>query len=149
MGNKIVPALPFSHNDISSLAQTFKIAFNYFCDHSSPFVTEYLRELNTLVGLGFTAALVDGDSISVFDNDLKIFLTYRNFKAHPEAIESLSSAVANLLCWSTQLFRILNYPRYYEEFAQAVKKTISGTVSSLYGNPGESQRLLNMILQKE
>ncbi len=148
MANKIVPAQPFSSNDISSLTKTFQIAFHYYCHHNSPFAQDYLKELSTLVGLGFTAVLVDGDCICAYDHYLKTFLAYRNFKAHPEALEILSSAVANMVSWAAQLFRLLDYPGYYDDFAASLEKTVGGTISHLYGNPEETERLLNVILPK-
>jgi hypothetical protein len=147
MANKIVPAQPLSSNDISSLTQTFQVAFNYFCEHSSPFDQDYLKDLSTMVGLGFTAALADGDCISAYDNNLKIFIAHRNFKAHPEIIANLSLAIANMVSWATKLFRVLDYPRYYEDFALSVKNTVGGQISNLYRNPKETERLLSIILQ--
>jgi hypothetical protein len=146
MATKIVPVQPLSSNDISSLAQTFQVAFNYFCQHSSPFAQDYLRNLSTLVGLGFTAALVDGDCVSAYDSDLKVFIAHRNFKACPEIIANLSLAIANMVSWATKLFGVLDYPRYYEDFALSVKNTVGGQISNLYGNPKETERLLSIIL---
>jgi hypothetical protein len=146
MANKIVPAQPLSSNDISSLAQTFQVAFNYFCEHSSPFDQDYLKDLSTMVGLGFTATLADGDCISAYDNNLKVFIAHRHFKAHPEIIANLSLAIANMVSWATRLFGVLDYPRYYEDFALSVKNTVGGQISNLYRNPKETKRLLNIIL---
>ena len=59
MAQNILSDAPLSHNDKLILADLFEVSFTYYRDHQSPFVTDFIREIRTIAGLGFTAVLAD------------------------------------------------------------------------------------------
>lgn len=140
MGNKSVPALPLSRNDVSCLAQTIHVAFEYFCTHNSPFCEDYTKTLSVIVGLGFTIVLVDGDFIPTYQDHLQVFLSYRKFTEHPERLVALSLAIAEMISLSAYLFCLFDYPGYYDYFAEAVEKAVNGSLSGIHGSLEKNQR---------
>lgn len=153
MANKSVSALPLSRNDVSCLAQPFQLAFNYFCTHNSPLYEDYVKRLGVVVGLGFTAVLVDGTFLQNYQLQLQIFLDHVDFKSHPQRTVALSLAMAEMVNLGAYLFRVLGYPGYYDYFAAAVEKVVGSSLSGIYGNLEENrwlrvQQLLETILPK-
>jgi len=80
MANRILTGEPFSRNDVSKLAQLFEQSFDYYISHNTPFFSDYLNALRTVVGLGFTASLVDGLA-GAFEQKLTVSLSQILFKA--------------------------------------------------------------------
>ena len=153
MANQIVTTSVLSRNDISSLAKLLEIPFHYYDQHHGPLQQDYLNKLSTIVGLGFVAALVDGNTVTVYKNYLNVYQQQRDFKHRPEAIAQLATAIATMINWAAFLFRCLNYPGYYVYFAQlleAIIKSISlGTYGKLaVGQKAEAGRLLQLIVPK-
>jgi hypothetical protein len=63
-----------SCNDIPILAQLFEESFDYYIKKNPLFVADYIRDLRTLVGLGFAAVLADNGMVCVYQTYLKSFM---------------------------------------------------------------------------
>jgi hypothetical protein len=148
MDPQSVAALPLSSNDITHLAQIIEAILQYYCTNASPFEKDYVKEISTLMGLGFTAIMVDGDLLSIYQPHFNTFLRYSHFKKHPSYLGVLSRAIAELTAGSAHLFRSLGYPAYHEHFMVAVKNTVNNIVVHLMGKAEESKRLTKILCQK-
>ena len=67
MAHYSLTARPFSNNDIASLAKIFEIPLQYYDQRTSPLEKDHFKNIRTLIGLGFTAILVDGDLAFVYE----------------------------------------------------------------------------------
>jgi hypothetical protein len=109
MVNASVNATTPSGNDIPSLAQIFAASLQYYCKHNSPLVRGYIDKLNTIVGLGFTAVMVDGGLLSTYQLYLSTFLSNIR-KEKTGDIHALSLAVAKMAEGAVDFFRRIRYP---------------------------------------
>src|SRR5579862_3704589 len=96
MVNTSVTGIPLSSNDISSLTQLLAIPLQYYCDHQSPFKKDYQKQLNTIVGLGFTAVLVDNSLVSIYQPHLERFIAHLRGEG-TNNFHNLAFAAANLV----------------------------------------------------
>ena len=142
----ILSTLRLSRNDISSLAHIFDVNFRRFCANNSPFATDYLSEIKTIVGLGFTAVLLDGSFIAIYHDKFNNFLRHLDFKKHENSLQFLSSNIAEMIDLATFAFRLIKYPSYYENFANALRKALGRVGTILSGENTEVERLLQLIL---
>src|SRR6478752_7045033 len=126
MAKAIVAALPLSRNDISILARLFEVSFDDHIHHDSPFFTEYLCSLRTLIGLGHTASLVYRGVHCIYYEYMDTFVKRKegNFKECPGSKTLLAQYSAEMVGTAVCCFHWLGYPRYYEDFLKAFHKTM-------------------------
>lgn len=135
-------------NDIASLAQVFDIGLEYYCEHTSPLEGEYIKKLSTIMGLGFTSILVDGDLLTIYKSRLQTFMNYRNFKEHPGHIHMLSRAIAEVISEAVYLFNLIKYPSYYGSFVTAVESVMNHVIVQEAGKLEEANRLTKLLFKK-
>jgi hypothetical protein len=109
---------------------------------------DYLREIKTIVGLGFTAVLVDSSFLTIYYNKFNSFIQYMDFKKHTGALSVLSLNIAEMVDLSSYVFRIIQYPGYYKDFSIALRKALTRMGSQLAGKSEEAEKLLQIILQR-
>lgn len=143
MANRILTGEPFSRNDVSKLAQLFEQSFDYYISHNTPFFSDYLNALRTVVGLGFTASLVDRQLFCIYQHYLERFIALNegDFKRNPGSKRGLAQAVAEMTYTAALCFYALHFPRYYEEFITALHYTLV-KIPSLSGRRDEAEALL-------
>jgi hypothetical protein len=146
MANESLAALPLSRNDVSSFANLINETLQTYCANYSPLEREYLLALRTVVGLSFTAALVCESWISVCEPHLMAFLEHREYKRQAGASAHLSLAVAELVNDAAYLFRIIRFPRYYDDFLKALKHIMRQMGLALREKSEEVDRLAKLIL---
>src|SRR3990172_10985145 len=82
MAKPILATTPLSHNDIKSLAQLFSCAFPHLNEWDTlskqPLMKRrFFQNVNTVVGLAFTAVSAEHDSLALFKPYLQDFLQYQ------------------------------------------------------------------------
>jgi hypothetical protein len=102
-------ATDLSSNDILSLAQIFAASLQFYSKNNSPLDRDYIAKLNTIVGLGFTAVMVDGGLLSTYQLYLSTFLSNIR-KEKTGDIHALSLAVAKMAEGAVDFFRRIRYP---------------------------------------
>lgn len=107
-----------------------------------------MKKLSTIIGLGFTIILVDGDLLTIYAPYLQTFLRYRDFKAHSGFINILSHAIAEIIDGAVHLSRPIKHSQYYGEFSAAVKNAVTPIMLHEAGKAEEAQRLMQMLFQK-
>lgn len=148
MANATIAALPLSDNDIYILGTIFHSVFKHFCDRVDPFEQEYVRDVSTLVGLGFTALLVDGGLLVTYESRLQTILRYRNFKKHPGYLHMFSRAIADIIAGAAYVFEFVKYPSYHDEFIRLIHKTVNNIRVSA-GTLEDNQRLIKLLSYKK
>ena len=116
--------LLFSKNEDHGLAKTFEEVFRYFCAHNSPYAVDYLTNIKTILGLGFTSVLVEGLVVSTYQRKLEVFLRYCDFKKHENNITELSTKTAEMIELAFSAFRSIGYPPYYKNFTNTLNNTL-------------------------
>jgi hypothetical protein len=138
-------ARPLLRNDISTTAQLFEVSFDHYLNDDAPFYNDYLRALRTLAGLGFTASLADYDLLSSYQTRLKWFLDQHagDFKGGGD--KKIIAQLLSEMLWSCSVcFSALQYPSYFEEFAQALGYTMA-KIPRLHGSCEHSQEAGRII----
>ncbi len=74
---------------------------------------DYQRSLSVVIGLGFTAALVDSDLLAIYQPRLNLFIQYGDFIKHPGHCQVVSIAQAEMINDALYLFEVIRYPNYY------------------------------------
>lgn len=90
--------------------------------------SDYLRSLRTLVGLGFTAALVvDRGMLLIYRRYFEEFMEQKagDFKAHRNAKTLIAQSAAEMVGTAAICFSILKCPQYYQDFFAALYTTIA------------------------
>ena len=148
MANLSVSATRLSSKDISDLAQIIEINLQYYCAYNSPMEKDYLRAIKTVIGLGFTAAMVDDSLVAIYHSRLNTFLNYGDFKQYQGSLKYLSTAIAEMVDLSVQLFRYIGYPDYYNDFVAAARKMLDNIASNMEGKNMEVAHLLEIIARE-
>ena len=129
MAQPILAATPLSHNDISGLAQLFEQGFHYHrkCQKQLKNTDwrSFLHNIRTLIGLSYTATLVDGELLEIFDSHLCVFLQYQSFLSKHSEHAKLAKAIADIVCLGSDFFRCLGHPRYYEDFLRSLRDCVT------------------------
>ena len=81
-------------------------------------------ELDTIVGLGFTAILTEGSEIDVCSTHIETYICFRDFY-HYGSAEILSATVSEIVSVSIRAFKKLGHPSYYNDFIWAIYRVIS------------------------
>jgi hypothetical protein len=136
-----------SSNDIPSLAQIFAASLQAYCKSFSPSEKDYIDNLKTIVGLGFTAIIIDGGLLSIYQPCLSTFLAHIG-KKQTSDIHNTSLAVARMIDSAVGSFRRIRYPDYYQSFVKAVKETLDRTNLHGTGKGEEAERLLRILFGK-
>ena len=127
------------------MAHIFEISFDYYLEHKSPLQENYRRALKTVVGLGFTAILVDGGLVSIYLGRLETVVNHRNFTRG--MITALALAIAEIVFEATYIFSILGYPSYYDDFISALKTILHHISIDLAGKTKEVIRLTEILMK--
>ncbi len=137
MANRILAATPLSHNDIAALAKLFEQAFQYHWQNQSKESSFqiFVHNIRTLVGLSFTATLVEGDLLEFFNSYLRIFQRNQSFLRSDSRHARLASAIANMVCLGSDFFRCLDHPSYYKDFLQALRNCLKHMIEEIRIKP--------------
>jgi hypothetical protein len=149
MAKGILAVPPLSRNDISILAHLFEVSFDYYIHNNSPFFLDYLQALRTVVGLGFTAVLVDRQLLCIYQRYLELFLAQEegNFKERKEGKTLIAQSVAEMASTAVISFSILKFPHYYEDFLLALHYTMA-KIPELIDENNEAERILSYFIVK-
>ena len=137
MAKSILATTPLSYNEISSLAQLFSNTFLRLneLDTLSTQVQQkrlFFQKAHTVVGLAFTAALVEQDSLALLNPHLKRFLRYRVNDRNRFASATAGIAMGDIISLGSDAFRTLEYPGYYGNFLQALQECLSYALTELH-----------------
>ncbi len=127
MANDILAVSSRSSNLVSQLAYLIDTALQERCNLSTDSHADYHRALTTLAGLGFTAILAEGSQVRSCRPYLATFLRYRDFTLHTDKLESLSHAIAEIICGAIRPFNVLGHPMYYDDFITALVKALKSS----------------------
>ncbi len=149
MANIRLTVQPLARNDIAILANLFEMSFDYYINHNSPFFVDYLKNLRTLIGLGFAATLADKSLLSIYQYYLNNFMAHEegNFKTEEGAKRLIAQSSAEMIASSTISFSALDYPSYYEDFMKALHHTVA-KVPEFTEMKMEAARILSYLTVK-
>jgi len=144
MANIRLTVQPLSRNDISIIASLLEQSFDYYLNHNSPFFSDYLCSLRTLVGLGFTAVLADRSLLSIYQGYLSNFIGQKegDFREARSATKHIAQSTAEMVGTAVISFKALRHPRYYGDFLQALHYILT-KIPTLTNDAKEAERILN------
>ena len=147
MAKSILSGTPFSHNDKLILSDLFEVSFTYYRDHQSPFVTDFIREIRTIAGLGLTAVLADDGYLYPYQSYFNDFIqgNQGDFREDAGHASLWGQRMAEMITISLGSFRRLDYPDYYHDFMEAIEKNLKNVRIDLAGKTAEGKRLLNAL----
>jgi hypothetical protein len=126
---------PWSRIETRVLVQLFEQSFQFYAEHPSLCTSEsaqnFMHNIQTLVGLGFTAAQVSEDLIANFHELVTEFLCYHPFYKFPQQASHLASIVADIIVCSCDLFKELEYPCYTSDFELALMQCLRHILKDL------------------
>lgn len=129
MAKTILATTPLSYNDINSLAQLFSNAFIHL--NEPDVISEqaqqkhlFYQQVHIVVGMAFTAALVEQDSLALFSPYLKRFLRHRVNDGNRFASATAGVAMGDIISLGSDAFRTLDHPEYYSYFVQALRNCL-------------------------
>lgn len=120
MANESLAVSSHHSNPVSHLAYLINAALQQYSEPSANYSINYRRELATLMGLAFTAALAEGSKARPCRMYLASFLRNGGLNQHPGRAEELAVTIAQMICNSIYSFKALGYPRYYDDFITAL-----------------------------
>jgi hypothetical protein len=106
----------------------------------------FIRYVRTVIGLSFTAALVNGDLLSLFNRSLEYFLRHQYSPNSRIGSLKVGKATADIVTLGSDFFRLLNHPRYYEDFLQALRDSL-GHIMGEMGIPvsADAEHVIELI----
>jgi len=134
MAKSILATTPLSHHHIESLGQLFARAFCHLKEQSVLSEQIYQKRLffekvHKVVGLAFTAVLVEKNSLALFEPCLNHFLNYSIAHNPQEAAIKAGLAMGDIISLGSDAFRTLGHPDYYFDFLAALQDTLSYCVT--------------------
>ena len=148
MAKEILAVSSRPSNPVSQLAYLIHAALDTRRNHSDNFSTEYMQQLCTLVGLSYTAVLSEGSKAWSFRPHIAIFLRYRSLIHQSDKVEQLSVAIAEMICHAIYPFKALGFPRYYDDFLNAIIYVVSSSdTTSIEIKNGIQEILLELLDQ--
>ncbi len=126
---------PWTSRELRALTHFFAAALGFYMNHPEQVETasaqDFIRDLNTLVGLSSTVVLVQQELLRPVKTLLNRWWRYQPFYQHPKQIKALASAVVSLAACSSDLMRDVGYPAYSDDWEQALRGCIHHGVSEL------------------
>ena len=143
MAKEILAVSTHPSNPVSQLAELIQAALEERSNHSEYFSTDYKQQLHTFVGLGFTAVMRKAAN--------KVFSTYACIlyysTSRQEKFKQLSSN-CRMICNAMHPFKVLGYPRYYDDFLLAATHTVDPSDAASAETKNERQEKLLELLSK-
>jgi hypothetical protein len=133
-------------NPVSEIAYLIETSLQERCDFSPedyPY-SDYLRELKTLMGLGFTVILAEGSRVRSCRPHFATFLRYRDFIQHSDKLSQLAIVIAEIICSAIRPFKVLGFPLYYDSF---VNKLANLLKSHGIANTEQEKKVKKLIQQ--
>lgn len=129
MAKPILATTPLTYNDIDSLAELFSNAFLHLNEYQTLSKQPqqkhlFFQNVNTAVGLAFTAVLAEQDLLSLFKPYLDNFLQYQVDNGDQDASGMSGIAMGDIISLGSDAFRTLNHPEYYHYFLQALRDSL-------------------------
>ena len=119
--------------------------FEYNYAHPSALNREHYTHLKVVLGLGFTAALVDGRFVEFYLERLNIFAYAGQFEAFPSPPPLLLNAIMEMVEYGSKLLAIVGYPAYYDIFKSSLGTLLCGVRMDLL-NVGKEAKALHQKL---
>jgi hypothetical protein len=137
-------------DDVSVLASLFYLLFEHYASHSSPTAAEFIQELRTLAGLGFTVCLSDEVYTVCYQPYLNCFLQHHrgDFQRHQNALLLLSQTIANMVMLAVEGFRVLYCPLYYEGFMRIVKHILADVTLTEAGQSEKAKQMFELLQRR-
>lgn len=134
-------------DDVSRLADLFHVSFQYYATQLSPLISDFIRDIRTIAGLGFTACLADETYAVCYQGYLDCFIQHDrgDFRQHRGALFLLSQTLANMVILAIDSFRTLPHCSYYPSFVEVVKKTIDNVRTGMAGKRAEAKLILKLL----
>ena len=144
MANIRLTVQPLSRNDISIITSLLEQSFDYYLNLYSPFFSDYLRALRTVVGLGFAAVLADRSLLSIYQWYLNHFMQQNegDFREAISAKTHIAQCTAEMVGTAVISFQALGHPLYYGDFLQALHYILTH-ITTLANQTKEAERILN------
>jgi hypothetical protein len=145
VANSSLTAEPCSHNDVfSHLSGIIEISHAYYAAQHAGGLLEFVRFLNTIVGLGFTACCVAGYDATNYQTYFLRFIQHANPGASMTRPQ-LADSVAKMVELALGSFCTLGYPDYYKSFIQAIAKVIDNPQVKASTKNEQAQQLLELL----
>lgn len=141
------PLLRNEEDDISRLADLFHVSFQYYSTQLSPLTSDFIRDIRTIAGLGFTACLAAETYAVCYQSYLDCFIQHGrgDFRQHRGALFLLSQTLANMVILAIDSFSTLPNCNYYLSFVEVVKKTIDNVRTNMAGKKAEAKLMLKLL----
>ena len=150
MADPTLSARRFQHNDVLVLASIFEVSFDYYRNHTSPNISDFISELRTLAGLGLTASLVDDGYLYPYQIHFDAFIRANkgDFSNDPGVPALWGQRMADMVTLGLDSFRRIGYPGYYIDFIETIEKILKNIRIDLAGKTDEGKRLFDALPYK-
>lgn len=144
MAEFILAGEPLARNEIYELADTLEEIFDSYLENPR-FIEDYLKILRTLIGLGFTATLVDKSQFLIYQHYLKEFMhaDAGHFKDNPSAKRYIAQCCSEMIAIALISFDALQNPGYYWDFVKALDQALPASKINRHVN-GRSMLLSHL-----
>jgi len=148
MANEILAASTRPCNYNLGIYSLILARLKKYCAMSDGAHYDISPELDTLVGLGFTAVLAERTNLHACQSRVNSFVRYRDFMLHKDKLSEIAVIIAEIIQYAMYSFNRLGFPRYYDDFVWALHKTLR----LHYGTPEEikkeTQRIIGMLFEQ-
>jgi hypothetical protein len=119
MAKRILAASSRHRNSILGIAPAKPSCLPNKYPVTDDFVPYSSDELSTLMGLAFTAILVEGREVDHFKSHFNTFIQYRYSLHHSEIADFVVAVMIQILQKGFVSFEALGHPRYFDDFIWA------------------------------
>lgn len=149
MSNEILTPKPLSHNQMAQLAEILEHNFQYHRKQQTLFHHEFISTLKTVVGLGFTAIMVDCLYLPTHQPDFILFLDYFSADAKHDSILPVALAAAKIMDTAAHVFRSRDLSSdHYNAFAKTLQHVVNSGLLDSDKKQEESQRLIQQMIRR-
>jgi hypothetical protein len=145
MANESLAVSMRHRNSILKFVPANKHFFDEKCTGAGPLDPYSFLEMNTVIGLAFTAILAAGLDLELCLPEMNIFLHYRDSFDHWDKYDIAIVAVTRILENGFTAFKKLGYPYYFDDFLWAYNRVLHSPNTFSFKIKQEMERMLDTM----
>lgn len=119
-----ISSFSFKDNEVSDLTKIIRFELATYQKINSPFFEKYMSSLNTVIGLGFAAMIINHEDyfLSVYQENFNRFIANRvktREALSDSKIDGMAESTAKMVELAYTAFQYIQIPRFYDDFLVA------------------------------
>jgi len=144
MAKNMVAGSARHRNPILSISSLISTHLKNKCAFPARFAADSTLALGTAIGLGLTAVLAEGSRVDMCQVHMHTLLLYHTDQTL-DNLDDITHAMTEIMQHGMAAFKILGYPRYYDDFLWALQRLLASAGLKPSQQSKESRALIQSL----